>query len=102
MFLYRHEKTAPRLLSATAIERMAVITGVTFTGMHGYKTLAAMGKTLEHDGSNRILRKQEGGRAHKTDKQLFHTILPCLNAAHCTAVVPWRPRCSPKIRRCGS
>jgi hypothetical protein len=41
--------------------------------MHGYKALAAMGKTLELDGGIRILRKQEGGRAHKTDKQFFHT-----------------------------
>jgi hypothetical protein len=57
-----------RLLSATAIERMAVVSGVTvvpnariagvaFTGMHGYKALAAMGKTLELDGGNCILRK---------------------------------------------
>jgi hypothetical protein len=73
-----------RLLSATAVERVAVVSrvtvvpnariaGVALTGLYGYKALAAMGKTLEHDGGNRILHKQEGGRAHKTDKQLFHT-----------------------------
>jgi hypothetical protein len=68
---YRHAwKNCARLLSATAIERMAVVSGVTvvpnariagvaLTGMHGYKALAAMGKTLELDGGNRILRKQE-------------------------------------------
>jgi hypothetical protein len=41
--------------------------------MHGYKALAAMGKTLEYNGGNRTLGKQEGGRTRKTDKQLFHT-----------------------------
>jgi hypothetical protein len=33
-----------------------------------------MGKTLELDGGKRVLRKQEGGRAHKSDEPLFHTI----------------------------
>jgi hypothetical protein len=61
------------VVSGVTVVPNARIAGVAFTGMHGYKTLAAMGKTLEHDGGNRILCKQEGGRAHKTDKQLFHT-----------------------------
>jgi hypothetical protein len=62
------DRGSARLLSATAIERMAVVSGVTvvpnariagvaLTGMHGYKALAAMGKPLEHDGGNCILRK---------------------------------------------
>jgi hypothetical protein len=57
-----------KLLSATAIERTAVVPGVTvvpnariagvaLTGMHGYKALAAMGEALELDGGNCILRK---------------------------------------------
>jgi len=73
-----------KLLSATAIERMAVVSsvtvvpnarvsGVALTGLHGYKAVVAMRKTLEHDGSKRVLRKQEGGRAHKSDEPLFHT-----------------------------
>jgi hypothetical protein len=61
------------VVSGVTVVPNARIGGVAFTGVQGYKALAAMGKTLEHDGSNRILRKQEGGRAHKTDKQLFHT-----------------------------
>ena len=60
-----------RLLSATAIERMAVVSGVTvvpnariagvaLTGLHGYKAIAAMGKALELDGGKRVLPKQAG------------------------------------------
>jgi hypothetical protein len=56
-----------KLLSATAIERMAVLTGVTvvpnariagvaLTGLDGYKAIGAVSKTLKHDGSKRILR----------------------------------------------
>ena len=63
---------------------MAVVSGVTvvpdtriacvaLTGLHGYKAVAAMGKTLERDGGKRVLRKQEGGCAHKSDEPLFHT-----------------------------
>ena len=73
-----------RLLSATAIERVAVVSGVTvvpnariagvaLTGLYGYKAVAAMSKALELDGGKRVLRKQEGGRAHKSDEPLFHT-----------------------------
>ena len=72
------------LLSATAIGRMAVVSGMTvvpnariagvaFTGLHGYKAVAAMSKTLKLDGGRRVLRKQEGGRAHKSGEPLFHT-----------------------------
>ena len=78
------DRGSARLLSATAIERMAVVSsvtvvpnarvsGVALTGLHGYKAVVAMRKTLEHDGSKRVLRKQEGGRAHKSDEPLFHT-----------------------------
>jgi hypothetical protein len=87
-----------RLLSATAIEHMAVVSGVTvvpnprivgmaLTSLHGYKAVVAMGKTLELDGGKRVLRKQEGGRAYKSYEPLFHTIPPGLNAAHFTAAV---------------
>ena len=51
----------------------ARIAGVALTGLHGYKAVATMGKTLESDGGDRVLRKQKGGRAHKSDEQLFHT-----------------------------
>jgi hypothetical protein len=49
------------------------IAGVAFTGVHGYKAVAAMGKTLELGGGKRVLRKQECGRAHKSDEQSLHT-----------------------------
>jgi hypothetical protein len=56
------------LLSATAIDRMAVVSGVTevpdagiagvaLTGFDGDKAVAAMGKTLELDGGKRVLRQ---------------------------------------------
>ena len=90
-------KNCARLLSATAIKRMAVVSGVTvvpnariagvaLTDLHGYKAVAAMGKTLELDGGKPVLREHEGGRAHKTDEPLFHTF-PHASAAHCTAVI---------------
>ena len=74
-----------RLLSATTIERMAVISGVTvmpnariagvaLTGFLGYKTVAAMGEALELDCGKRVLRRQESGCAHKNDEPLFHII----------------------------
>jgi hypothetical protein len=73
---------------------MAVVSGVTkvphariasvaLTGLHGDKAIAAMGKTLELDGGKRVLRQQEGGRAHKSDEPRFHNIPPGLDAAHC-------------------
>ena len=46
-----------------------------------------MSKAFELDRGERVLRKQEGGRAHKSDEPLFHNIPPCLNTAHCTAVI---------------
>ena len=56
------------------------IVGVALTGLYGYKAVAAMGKTLELDGGKRVLREQEGGRAHKSDKQyklaLSHAYVP--------------------------
>src|SRR5262249_35514245 len=63
-------KNCARLLSATAVERVAVISGVTvvpnariagvaLTGLHSYKAVVAMGKTLEPDGGERVLPKQE-------------------------------------------
>ena len=82
--LYPRALVPARLLSATAIERMAVVSGVTvvpnarsagvaLTGLHGYKAVAAMSKAFELDRGERVLRKQEGGRAHKSDEPLFHT-----------------------------
>ena len=54
-------KNCARLLSAAAVERMAVVPGVTvvpnariagvaLASLYGYKAVAAMGKTLELDG----------------------------------------------------
>jgi len=61
---------------------------VALTGLDCYKAVVAMRKTLKHDVSKRVLRKQEGGRAHKSDEPLFHEIFPkALNAAHCTTAV---------------
>jgi len=62
----------------TVVSRVTVVpnarsAGVALTGLHGYKAVAAMGKALELDGGKRVLRKQEGGRAHKSDEPLFHT-----------------------------
>jgi hypothetical protein len=85
-----------RLLSATAVERMAVVSGVAvvpnariagvaLTGLHRYKAVAAMGKTLELDGGKRVLRKQEVGRAHNSDEPPFHTFL------HAVAQDQWSP-----------
>jgi len=79
-------RACARLLSATAIERMAVVSGVAvvpntriagvaLTGLHGYKAVGAMGKTLELGGGKRVLRKHEVGHAHKSDEPLFHTFL---------------------------
>lgn len=51
----------------------ARIAGVTLTGVHRYKAVAAMGKTLELDGGDRVLCKQRGGDTHKSDEPHFHT-----------------------------
>ena len=72
------------LLSATAIERVAVVSGVAvvpnariagvaLTGFYGYKAVPAMGEALELDGRERALHQQEIGCAHKSDEPLFHT-----------------------------
>jgi hypothetical protein len=58
------------VVSSVTVVPNARIDGVALTGLHGYKAVAAMGKTLELDGSKRVLRKQEGGR--KSDEPLFH------------------------------
>jgi len=61
------------VVSSVTVVPNARVSGVALTGLHGYKAVVAMRKTLEHDGSKRVLRKQEGGRAHKSDEPLFHT-----------------------------
>ena len=61
------------VVSGVAVVPNARIAGVALTGLHGYKTVAAMGKTLERDGRKRVLCKQEGGGAYKSEEPLFHT-----------------------------
>jgi hypothetical protein len=71
-----------RLLSATAIQRMAIVSYATEVpdpriagvalAVHSDKALAAMIQTLELDDGMRVLRQQEGGRAHKSDDPPFH------------------------------
>jgi len=76
------------VVSGVTVVPNARISGVALTGLDCYKAVVAMRKTLKHDGSKRVLRKQEGGRAHKSDEPLFHEIFPkALNAAHCTTAV---------------
>ena len=60
------------VVSGVTVVPNARITGMALTGLHGYKAVAAMGKTLELDCGKSVLRKQEGGRAHKCEKPLFH------------------------------
>lgn len=60
------------VVSGVTVMPNARIAGVALTGLHGYKAVAAMGKTFELDGGKRVLRKQEGGHAHKCKKPLFH------------------------------
>jgi len=61
------------VVSGVTVVPNARIVGVALTGLHGYKAVVAMGKTLELDGSKRVLRKQKHGRANKSEKPLFHT-----------------------------
>jgi len=61
------------IVSGVTVVPNARIAGVALTGLHGYKAVAAMSKTLKLDGGKRVLRKQEGGRTHKSDEPLFHT-----------------------------
>jgi hypothetical protein len=60
------------VVSGVTVVPNSRIAGVALTGLHGYKAVAAMSKTLELDGGKRVLRKQEGGSAHKSDEPLFH------------------------------
>jgi hypothetical protein len=78
------------VVSGVTVVPNARIAGVALTGFHGYKAVAAMGKTLELDGGKRVLRKQEVGRAHKSDKPLFHTFpiqLPKISGRPCVVLV---------------
>ena len=61
------------VVSRVTVVPNARIAGVALTGLYGYKAVAAMSKALELDGGKRVLRRQEGGRAHKSEKPLFHT-----------------------------
>jgi len=61
------------IVSCVTVVPNARIAGVALTGLHGYKAIATMGKPLESDGGERVLRKQNGGRAHKSEEPLFHT-----------------------------
>src|SRR5689334_4205486 len=63
------------VVAGVTIVPNARIAGVALTGLRGHKTVAAMGKTLKLDGGKRILRKQKGGRTHKSDDPFFHTFL---------------------------
>jgi hypothetical protein len=53
------------IVSGVTVVPNARIAGVALTGLHGYKAIAAMRKTLELNGGKRVLRKEEGERAHK-------------------------------------
>ena len=66
---------------------MREFAGVALTGLHSYKAVAAMGKSLELDGGKRVLRKQKGETAQEGNEPLFHEIFPMLNAANCIEVV---------------
>jgi len=61
------------VVSGVTVVPNARSAGVALTGLHGHKAVAAMGKALELDRGKRALRKQKGGRAHKSDEQLFHS-----------------------------
>jgi hypothetical protein len=61
------------VVSGMTVVPNARIVGVALTGLHSYKAVVAMGKTLELDGSKRVLREQKRGRVNKSEQQLFHT-----------------------------
>jgi hypothetical protein len=61
--------------SGVTVVPNAGIACVAFTGLHGDKTVDAMGKTLELEGGKRVLPNQERGRAYKDEKPLLHNIL---------------------------
>jgi hypothetical protein len=85
------------VISGVTVVPNARIAGVALTGLHGDEAVAAVRKTLEHDGGTRVLRKQKDGRGHKSQEALFHTFSHIskptvsksnsLNAQHCTAVI---------------
>jgi hypothetical protein len=61
------------IISGVTVVPNARIAGVALTGLRGYKTVGAVCKALELDGGKRVLCKQEGGRARKSEEPLFHT-----------------------------
>jgi hypothetical protein len=61
------------VVSGMTVVPNARIVGVALTGLHSYKAVVAMGKTLELDGSKRVLREQKRGRVNKSEQPLFHT-----------------------------
>jgi hypothetical protein len=96
--MLERKKSSARLLSATAVVPMAVVSGVTvmpnariagvaLTGLHCDKALAAMGKTLEPESGKRVLRGQERGRAHKSDEPLFHNNPRATVRPHLTTMI---------------
>ncbi len=56
----------------------ARIAGVALT-VHGDQALPAMSKTLQLYGGKRVLLKQEGGRACKSNNPPFHAFLMLVN-----------------------
>jgi hypothetical protein len=50
------------VISGVTVVPNARIAGVALTGLHGDEAVAAVRKTLEHDGGTRVLRKQKDGR----------------------------------------
>ena len=60
------------VISSVAVVPRTRIAGVALTGLHGYKAVAAMGKTLERDSGKRVVRKQDGGRAYQGGEPLLH------------------------------
>jgi hypothetical protein len=60
------------VVSGMTVVPNARIVGVALTGLHSYKAVVAMGKTLELDGSKRVLREQKRGRVNKSEQPLFH------------------------------
>ena len=82
----------------------ARIAGVTLTGFHGYKAVAAMGKPLELDGRNCVLRRQEGGCTYKSNKPLFHTfpyaLMRCIVLSWFSESMNFRQRAVPIWATC--
>ena len=68
------------VVSGVTVVPNARIAGAALTGLHGYKAVAAMSKTLKLDCGKRVLRKQESGCVRKSEEPLFHTFPHLLNA----------------------